>query len=94
MTPFNTYPNESAQDQFGRKLAARLSETTQDLPGDISERLKAARMQALAKRKVVAKLQPSTGRHGNVGAASFTLDDPTHILWNHLASLVPRVWSL
>lgn len=89
MTPFNTYPNESAQDRFGRKLAARLSETTQDLPGDISERLKAARMQALAKRKVVAKPQPATGVHGNGGAASLTMDDPTHSLWNRLGSLVP-----
>ncbi len=42
------------QDIFARRVVARLSEASQDLPYDISERLRAARVQALAKRKAVA----------------------------------------
>jgi len=42
----------TAQDRFGTMIAARLSEGSADLPYDITERLRAARMQALARRKV------------------------------------------
>jgi hypothetical protein len=38
-------------DQFGRRVAARLSVGADELPHDISERLRAGRMQALARRK-------------------------------------------
>lgn len=41
----------TAQDRFGMNIAARLSEGNRDLPYDITERLRAARMQALARRK-------------------------------------------
>lgn len=89
MTTFKLHPMESYQDRFGRNIAARLSDTTQDLPNDISERLKAARMQALAKRKVVAKLQPAVGIQGNDGAATLSMDDPGNSIWNRLGSLIP-----
>ena len=77
------------QDRFARNIAARLSDTTQNLPNDITERLKAARMQALAKRKVVAKLQPAQSVHMNGGTGSLTMGDPTNNIWNRLGSLVP-----
>lgn len=38
-------------DAYARRLTARLSEGTAELPHDITERLRAARMQALARRK-------------------------------------------
>jgi hypothetical protein len=41
----------NAQDIFAQRVVARLSEGSQALPYDISERLRAARVQALAKRK-------------------------------------------
>ena len=44
------------QDRFALRLTARLSSGAADLPYDVSERLRAARVQAVAKRKV-AKLQ-------------------------------------
>jgi Protein of unknown function (DUF3619) len=40
------------QDRYGLRIAARLQAGTEDLPHDISERLRAAREQALAKRKM------------------------------------------
>lgn len=47
-------PSDSAQaaaDRFALRVTARLSSGTAELPYDISERLRASRMQALAKRK-------------------------------------------
>jgi hypothetical protein len=40
----------AAEEQFGRRMAARLSAGTLELPHEVSERLRAARMQALARR--------------------------------------------
>lgn len=43
--------NEIRQHRFGLRIAARLSAGTGDLPHDVQERLRAAREQALARRK-------------------------------------------
>jgi len=40
------------EERFGRQVAQRLSAGNLDLPHDFSERLRAARVQALARRKV------------------------------------------
>jgi hypothetical protein len=80
--------SENYQDRFGRNLAARLSESTQDLPNDISERLKAARMQALAKRKVV-KAETVTAINTNGGAATLHMGDFDNNLWTRLGSFIP-----
>jgi len=84
-----TYPDqiESFQDRFGRNIAARLSDAS--LPNDISERLKAARMQALSKRKVAVKLQLAPSISNNGGAAALSMGDPTNSLWNRLGSFIP-----
>lgn len=79
----------SYEDRFGRNIAARLSDMSLDLPNDITERLKAARMQAMAKRKIVAKLQPAESIFANGGAGSLTMGDPTYSIWNRLGSLAP-----
>ena len=44
---------EQAADKFGRQIAARLSKSTDDLPHDITERLRAGRVQAVNKRKQI-----------------------------------------
>lgn len=84
------YPNQidSFQDRLGRNIAARLSDTTQSLPNDISERLKAARMQALAKRKVV-KLQAASSINTNGGAASLNMGESDGGLWSRLGAVIP-----
>ena len=51
------HATEAAADQFARRIAARMAQGTDDLPYDITERLRAARVQALAKRKVVAPVR-------------------------------------
>ena len=45
------HPNELAADRFARRITAQLSDGASELPYDISERLRASRMQALARRK-------------------------------------------
>ena len=86
-----TTPDQIAhfEDRFGQNIAARLSDTTKDLPNDITERLKAARMQAMAKRKVVAKLQPAESILANGAAATLSMGDPSYSIWNRLGSLAP-----
>lgn len=46
-----SHPDELAAEQFARKLTAHLSMTHADLPYVVTERLRAARMQALSVRK-------------------------------------------
>lgn len=43
--------NDAAEARFGRRVAARLSAGTDAMPHDISERLRVARAQAVARRK-------------------------------------------
>lgn len=79
---------DAAEDMLGRNIAARLSDTTDRLPHDISERLKAARMQALSKRKVV-KLQVASETSTSGGVVSLHMGDNDRSLWNRIASLLP-----
>lgn len=62
---------ELAAERFARRLTARLSEGTGELPYDISERLRAARVQALSKRKItvpVHRTAPAVVRAGSSAA--------------------------
>jgi hypothetical protein len=63
----NTPQFEALQDRIGLKVAARLN--AQDLPHDISERLRVARQQALAQRKPETQLQTATNITMSGGAA-------------------------
>lgn len=80
----------AAEDILGRRIAARLDASTQELPYDVSERLRAARMQALAKRKAVAvHTAPAVVQTGaGVAALNFGGGDGFGI-WGRLASAIP-----
>lgn len=52
MTNFLTKRTDSLQNRFGLKTASYLSAGAVDLPYDISERLRAARSQAVSVRKI------------------------------------------
>lgn len=83
---------EQLQQQYARHITQRLSAGMDDMPYDISERLRAARMQALAKRKVVS-LQTATAvsSTGN-NSATLTLGGGGGFsLWRQLASALPLV---
>jgi hypothetical protein len=51
--------SSALEEQFGRRLAARLSAGSADLPHDIGERLRVARQQAVAHRKIAPALRPA-----------------------------------
>lgn len=91
------------QDRFAMKLASRLSDAAQDLPYDIAERLRAARVQALAVRKSVKTAAVATpskaafdltlaGVGASVGGGllggSFGADEGAP-WWSRLASALP-----
>jgi hypothetical protein len=83
----NTYL--SIQDRFGLKLAARLSESTEALPHDISERLRAARMQSLDKHKQLKSVTASAMQSNGGGTAALHFGDEDRGLWPRLVSLIP-----
>ncbi|ABE44238.1 DUF3619 family protein [Polaromonas sp. JS666] len=80
------------QDRFGLKIASYLSSGAADLPYDISERLRAARAQAIFQRKIA-----KTETAGNVvnagGAATLTWGSSDDGLnwWSRIASVLPLI---
>ena len=88
MTNSQAMQRDAFEDALGQKIAARLTDTAEHLPHDISERLKAARMQALAKRKVVPLVTATTTSvHGGVATMHMGGSEPSR--WNRFASLLP-----
>lgn len=90
MTHSHQYQELPMQDRFGLQVTARLSESAGDLPHDISERLRAARMQALAKRKVV-KTRTASTMAASGGSAALTFGDDDTNLWDRIASVFPLI---
>ena len=88
----NTAPqpsNDAAADLFARRVAARMTQGTEDLPYDISERLRAARMQALAKRKVVASVRKAAPVVLHSGSTAILGRGSDGGWWNALVSAIP-----
>ncbi|WP_255429545.1 DUF3619 family protein [Ramlibacter albus] len=77
-------------DEFGRKVASRLQQAAHELPYDISERLRAARVQAVAHRKV-AQPRPARTVLGMGGAAALTFGEDGLNLWGRIASALPII---
>ena len=76
------------KDWFGRQVAARLSAGTAELPYSVTERLRAARVQAVARRKQVNLAgTPSVLASGGAAALGFGEDGIS--LWNRIASVLP-----
>ena len=76
------------QDLFGRAVAARLSAATAELPHDLSERLRVARAQALARRKPSPQPVRSVVLAGGASSLGNSLDKEPG-LWARLAALLP-----
>lgn len=79
-----------SHDRFGRRVAARLAAGTQEMPYEVSERLRAARMQAVAQRKRIAGLRTAASISQSGGEATLTADE--HVSWwNRIASVLPII---
>ena len=90
--PPPTTSAEAAAERFALRVTARLSSGTAELPYDISERLRASRIQALAKRKVTAPVRrtaPATVVVGAGPVAALGRGSEGGSWWNALVSAVP-----
>jgi hypothetical protein len=89
----NSLPKRLAilQDRYGLKTASYLSAGAADLPYEISERLRAARAQAVSKRKI-AKMETAGGvvNSGGSAALSWGSDDGLN-WWARIGSVVPLI---
>ena len=90
MKRLNPFSSDTAQDQFGHKLAARLSSATDELPHDISERLRVARLHALNQRKVLRAKTASTVVALSA-VATLNYGDEKSSLWQRIASFAPMI---
>jgi hypothetical protein len=86
----NTDQLTTSQDRFGRRLTARLSAGTAELPYEVQERLRAARAQALARRKRVAGLRTAAVVSASGGAATLSADEGV-TWWQLVASVLPMI---
>ena len=79
------------QDRFGLKTAVYLSAGSADLPYDISERLRAARVQAVSKRKI-ASAQTAGGIVNAGGSAALTWGvDEGLSWWGRIGAVLPLI---
>lgn len=79
------------QDRFGLKAVSYLSAGAADLPYDISERLRAARVQAISKRKI-AKIETVGNVINAGGSAALTWGSEEGLSWwGRLGSVLPLV---
>jgi len=85
-----THRQDPRMDLFGRRIAAQLDTATQQLPHDISERLRAARMRAVSAR-LVAQPQTAAGMSVQNGTLTLHFGDEGLNLWSRLASFLPLV---
>ena len=90
-----TYSNQNRadilQDRFALKTVSYLSAGAADLPHDISERLRAARAQAVSKRKI-AKVQ-TAGNVINMGGSTALSWGSSDGLgwWGRIGSVMPLI---
>lgn len=81
--------SEQRMDAFGARLSAWLDQSAKQVPSDVMERLRASRMQAIAKRRV---LKIETATSGFANNATATLGGEAHFgFWGRAASLFPLV---
>ncbi len=75
-------------DQQGARIAAHLATATRDLPHDVSERLRAARVRAISNRKM-AVVQPAFSLQ-MAGASALGLGGDEGLTWRaRIASVLP-----
>ena len=80
------------QDRFALKAASYLSVGASDLPYDISERLRAARVQAVAKRKATTVQMAGSSFNVGSGTAALPWGTPDGLgWWGRIGSIMPLI---
>ena len=91
MTFSNQNRSDILQDRFARKAASYLSIGVTDLPHDISERLRAARMRAVSQRKIQQTQTAGTVVNaGNSAALSWGGNDGLGF-WGRVCAVLPLI---
>jgi len=90
-----TYSNQNRadilQDRFALKTVSFLSTGAANLPHDISERLRSARVQAVVKRRI-AKIQTAGSAINMGGNAAMTWGTPDCLgWWGRIGSVMPLI---
>lgn len=88
MTKIETTRPAQLQELFGHAVGRRLSAGTDELPYHVTERLRAARTQALASRKTQATA-PHVVANGHAAALSLGKRGPG--FWQQVGSVLPLV---
>lgn len=91
MTYANITNTDILMDRFGYKVAGQLAAGQNDLPYDITERLRAARVRALSQRKLATQPHTEIVRNGGASAALTWGAAEGLSLFSGLASLLPLV---
>ena len=79
------------QDRFGLKTASYLSASTAELPHDISERLRSARVQAVSQRKITPAQTAARLAHPG-GSATLTWGSGEGLSWwGRIGSVLPLI---
>ncbi|MBK9443327.1 MAG: DUF3619 family protein [Comamonadaceae bacterium] len=95
MNQSNLNLKQITTDQCGARIGHRLSESTHDMPYDISERLRAARVQAVEKRKAVLMQSLSNVfAHGHTGTLTAGHGSGHHSNWWSHAGVVGLLLTL
>ena len=87
-------PQKSAaalQDQFGLRTASYLSAGAVELPRDISERLRAARVQAVSQRKITKTQTAGTVVHSGSSAALTWGAGEGLNWWSRIGTVLPLI---
>lgn len=77
------------QDRFGRRLAACLDASAEDLPHDISERLRIARIQALGEYRTSRQAAATPLALAGASAVLTGGSDEERGLWSRVVALIP-----
>ncbi len=88
MTNSYQHQTEILQDRYGLKVAARLSAGVADIPHDVLERLRVARIQAVSQRRI-HHLVGATSVPARGGAIALGGGDEGLSWWNRVASVLP-----
>ncbi|MGJ7578640.1 DUF3619 family protein [Variovorax sp. RHLX14] len=84
LSPANATASSAQEAQFGRLVAARLSTGSVDMSHDIGERLRVARMQAVARRRQPAEVRAAVLASNGVATLGA-------VWWTRLGAIVPLV---
>lgn len=80
------------QDRFALKVTSYLSASTANLPYDVSERLRAARVQAVAKRKIATVQTAGSVLNAGGGSAAMSWGSSDGLgWWGRIGSVMPLI---